>query len=76
MKTTWYFQKKVLRKRPYLRQNWRKWCKKALEEPLMVEEQTDGRFRHLIYVEELDSHLRVVFKEDHETVHNAFVAKI
>lgn len=42
----------------------------------MVEEQSDGRFRHLIYVEELDSHLRVVFEEDRETLHNAFTAEI
>lgn len=76
MKTTWYFQRRVLRKRSYLRQNWREWCKKALEEPLMVKEQPDGRFRHWIYVEDLNSHLRVVFEEDRQTVHNAFVDEI
>lgn len=72
MKTTGYFRNRVLRKRSYLRQKWPKWCKKALEDPLMTEEQSDGRFRHWIYVEELDRHLRVVFEEDRETVHNAF----
>ena len=69
LKTTRYFEEQVLRKRPYIR---REWCEKALRHPLRSEQQTDGRFRLWIYVEEIDKYIRVVTLEDGETVHNAF----
>jgi hypothetical protein len=56
--------------RYYLRQNWRKWAIEALEKPLRVEEEPDGRIRRWICVPELHRHLRVVFLEDGETLHN------
>lgn len=70
MRTTRYFREEVLRKRPYLRQNWERWCNEALNGPLREEEERNGRFRRWIYAPELDSHLRVVFLEDGETLHN------
>jgi hypothetical protein len=43
MKTTRYFDEQVIRKRPYIRQDW---CETALAEPLRRETQSDGRIRH------------------------------
>lgn len=76
MRTTDYFSNEVLRKRPYLRGHWRKWATEALEHPLRTIEQSDGRYRRWIYVSELDSHLRIVFLEDGETLHNMMKDKI
>lgn len=69
MKTTPYFEKRVLTERPYVR---REWCERALREPLKREVQADGRVRYWTFVEELGRYLRVVTLEDGETVHNAF----
>jgi hypothetical protein len=74
MKTTWYFENRVLKKRPYLK---REWCERVRQNPesTVVEEET-GRIRHWAFVEELEElempgYLRVVTLEDGETVHNA-----
>ncbi|TLY26141.1 MAG: hypothetical protein E6K63_13010 [Nitrospirae bacterium] len=69
MKTTRYFEERVLRKRPYIR---REWCEKALRQPLRREVQPDGRVRYWILVAERAQYLRVVTLEDSITVHNAF----
>lgn len=69
LRTTQYFREQVLRKRPYLRIEW---CEAALQDPVRVERQPDGRIRRWIYVPELHRYLRVVTLEDGETVHNAF----
>jgi hypothetical protein len=70
MKTTRYFQEQVLRKRPYLRQEW---CERVVQNPLMREVQPDGRIRFWAAVPELESRIvRVVTLEDGETIHNAF----
>ena len=73
MKMTRYFDEQVMRKRPYLRQQW---IVEALSSPLMREVQDDGRIRHWIPVELDESRkiymLRVITLEDGETVHNAF----
>jgi len=69
LKSTRYFQEQVLRKRPYLRQDW---IEAALTFPLRRELQPDGRVRYWIWVTEVDRYLRVVTLEDGETVHNAF----
>lgn len=47
-----------------------------MEAPVRTEEQPNGRFRHYIWAPELGCHLRVVFEEDRETLHNMFIAEI
>ena len=69
MKTTSYFTEQVLRKRPYIREEW---CEEALKNPIKKEKQPDGRFHHWYFVTEIGKHLRVVVLEDGKTVHNAF----
>jgi hypothetical protein len=78
MKTTRYFREDVLTRnsRSYLRPHWRKWARKAMQAPLRVEEEPNGRFQHYIYAPELGCHLRVVFEPDGETLHNMFTASI
>jgi hypothetical protein len=48
------------------------WIALAIRHPLFVEEQSDGRVRHWIWVPEAQRYLRVVLLADGETVHNAF----
>ena len=70
MKTTRYFQEQVLRKRPYIKQEW---CEKIVQQPLTRSVQPDGRIRYWGAVPELQGRiLRVVTLEDGETLHNAF----
>jgi hypothetical protein len=69
VKTTDYFEREVMRKRPYLR---REWCEAAIRRPARRMTQADGRIRHWIWIEELQKYLRVVTLEDGETIHNAF----
>ncbi len=65
-----YFEKEVLRKRPYLR---KEWCTRVLENPIRVERQEKNRYRFWGYIEELGGRvLRVVTLEDRLTIHNAF----
>ena len=69
-KYTDYFEKEVLRKRPYIK---KKWCIQVLEDPLRVEKQEGNRFRFWGIVENLEGKvLRVVTLEDKITIHNAF----
>ncbi len=68
MQTTNYFKNSVLVKRPYLREEW---LVEAWEHPLYKERQPNGRWRHFIYIAEVDKYLRVVFEG--ELVHNAFL---
>jgi hypothetical protein len=73
MQTTRYFVEQVLRKRPYIDQEW---CIGIVRKPLRREVQPDGRLR--FWGEIIDPRdgkmrvLRVVTLEDGETVHNAF----
>lgn len=69
MKTTRYFEEQVLRKRSYIQ---KKWCEKALKEPIRKEAQPDGRIRFWIFIPEIKKYLRVVTLKDGQTVHNAF----
>jgi hypothetical protein len=70
MKTTRYFREQILRKRPYIKQEW---CEKILERPIVRQIQSDGRVRFWGIVPELGGRaLRVVTLADGETVHNAF----
>ncbi len=69
-KFTQYFEKEVLRKRPYLK---KEWCVRILENPVRVEPQEGNRFRFWGVIDELDgSILRVITLEDKVTIHNAF----
>ena len=69
-KFTDYFEKEVLRKRPYLK---KEWCIQVLENPIRVERQEDNRFRFWGSIKELeDRTLRVVTLDDKTTIHNAF----
>lgn len=70
MKTTRYFEERVLVKRPYLK---REWCEQALTEFAHREAQPeDGRIRYWVFIDELGKYLRVITLADGETVHNAF----
>ena len=62
--------------RRYLRQHWRKWANEALENPLDIVEEPNGRFQRYIYAPELGCHLRVVFLEDGKTLHNMMIDEI
>ncbi len=67
---TEYFEKEVLRKRPYLK---KEWCIRVIENPLKVEAQEHNRYRFWGIVEELENRfLRVVTLSDKTTIHNAF----
>jgi hypothetical protein len=69
-KFTEYFEKEVLRKRPYIK---KQWCIAVLENPLKVERQDNNRFRFWGRIEELEARvLRVVTLDDKVTIHNAF----
>ena len=69
-KYTEYFEKEVLRKRPYLK---KEWCIQVINNPLKVEPQEQNRFRFWGIIDELEGRiLRVVTLEDKRTVHNAF----
>jgi hypothetical protein len=59
---TEYFEKEVLRKRPYLR---KEWCIRAVEQPLRSERQEHNRYRFWAELPELEGKfLRVITLED------------
>ncbi len=65
-----YFEREVLRKRPYLQ---RVWCIRVVEHPARSERQEDNRWRFWAPIAELEGrYLRVVTLEDRLTIHNAF----
>jgi len=67
---TEYFEKEVLRKRPYLK---KEWCISVIEKPLKVEPQENNRFRFWGTIPELEGYvLRVITLSDRKTIHNAF----
>ncbi len=69
-KFTKYFEKEVLRKRPYIK---KEWCIKVLKNPVKVEKQEHNRYRFWAAIKELDDRfLRVITLEDKVTIHNAF----
>ncbi|MEK6699888.1 MAG: hypothetical protein AABZ10_12700 [Nitrospirota bacterium] len=69
-KFTAYFEKEVLRKRPYLK---KEWCIRVIEHPLRSEPQEHNRFRFWGLIDELEGRvLRVITLEDKRTIHNAF----
>lgn len=69
-KYTDYFEKEVLRKRPYLK---KEWCVYVLEHPVRSEPQEHNRFRYWAPITELGGrYLRVITLNDQLTIHNAF----
>ena len=69
-KYTDYFEKEVLRKRPYIK---KEWCIQVLENPIESEKQEGNRFRFWGIVEEFENRvLRVITLADKQTIHNAF----
>ena len=69
-KFTEYFEKEVLRKRPYLK---KEQCIQVIEKPLKVERQEHNRFRFWGVIAEIEGRvLRVITLEDKKTIHNAF----
>ncbi len=69
-KFTEYFEKEVLRKRPYLK---KEWCIQIIKNPLNAEPQEHNRYRFWGVIDELEGRvLRVVTLEDKMTIRNAF----
>ena len=67
---TEYFEKEVLRKRPYLK---REWCVRVLDAPIRSEPQEGNRFRFWGQIPEFEGrYLRVITLDDRVTIHNAF----
>jgi hypothetical protein len=67
---TTYFERDVLRKRPYLQ---REWCVFVIEHPVRWERQEQNRWRFWAAIPELGGrYLRVVTLEDKVIIHNAF----
>jgi len=67
---TEYFEKEVLRKRPYLK---KEWCIRVLKNPIRSERQENSRQRFWAEISELEGrYLRVVTLDDGVTIHNAF----
>lgn len=70
-KFTPYFEKQVMRKRPYLT---KEMCIRVLESPVRVESQEQDRYRFWGAVDELQGRfLRVITLSDKLTIHNAFL---
>jgi len=70
MQSTAYFREQVLRKRPYLKEEW---IETVLNTPAKTELQPeDKRVRYWGFVAEIGKFIRVVTLEDGVTVHNAF----
>ncbi|MBW4693701.1 MAG: hypothetical protein KME27_18305 [Lyngbya sp. HA4199-MV5] len=69
MKTTDYFEQKLL-ERPEIQ---RQWCQRVVASPLKRVVQQNGRISYWAIVSEAsDRVLRVILLEDDETFHNAY----
>ncbi|MEA3305917.1 MAG: hypothetical protein U9R52_03795 [Candidatus Omnitrophota bacterium] len=70
-KFTQYFEKEILKKRPYLT---KELCIETIENPLKIDRQENNRFRFWGKCDKLEGKiLRVVTLEDKVTIHNAFL---
>jgi hypothetical protein len=69
MEFTRYYLEQVLRKRPYLRQEW---CEAVLSHPLKTRAQPDGRIQRWGFIAAECKYLRVVTLDDGVTIHNAY----
>ncbi len=70
---TEYFEKKVMNKRPYLKEEWIEFVIQNYESKEMKIE--NNRVRFWAYIKELGKYLRVVTLKNEITVHNAFPDK-
>ena len=69
-KFTNYFEKEIMRKRPYIK---KQWCIDIVKNPVKSEKQEKNRYRFWGVVNELGGRvLRVITLEDKTTIHNAF----
>jgi hypothetical protein len=69
-KFTEYFEREVLRKRPYLK---KEWCMYTVENAVRSEPQEHNRFRFWAPIADFGGrYLRVITLEDKVTIHNAF----
>lgn len=65
-----YFEREILRKRPYLK---KEWCIRVILNPARFERQAPDRWRFWARLPELGGrYLRVVTLGDQRTIHNAF----
>ncbi len=48
------------------------WISRAIDNPLRIQVQQDGRIRKWVEIPEEGKYLRVILLSDGETVHNAF----
>jgi len=48
------------------------WVQLAIDHPIRIELQSDGRIRKWVWIAEETKYLRVILLSDGETVHNAF----
>jgi hypothetical protein len=69
MKTTDYFTKSVMVRRPGIKPEWIEY---VLNNPIRTEIQTNGRIRNWAFISTAAKYLRVVTEPDGKTVHNAF----
>ena len=69
-KTTRYFSKFVLRKRPYIKPEWIEQARKY--NVIVKETQPDGRATVWLHIPEENQYLKVVFLKYGEILHNAF----
>ncbi len=69
-KTTEYF--KYTRSRPDRVEILDEWILEAINNPIKVQIQSDGRHKNWAYIAKVKKYLRVILLEDGETVHNAF----
>ena len=69
-KVTEYF--KYTRKRPDRAEILDEWIIEAINNPIKIQLQEDGRYKKWAYITEVEKYLRVILLEDGETVHNAF----
>lgn len=74
MKTTRYFDERVVPRRPEIDPAW---CLEIIAAPLRTEEQVDGRLRFwgevILPGEDEPRIIHLVTIEDGETIHNAFL---
>lgn len=69
-KYTTYFEKEVLRKRPYIKIEW---CIDTVKNPEKSEQQEDNRYRFWKKIPDLNNrYFRVRTLDDKVTIHNAF----
>ena len=69
MKTTDYFTKSVIVRRPEIQTEWIEF---VLRNPIRNQVQDNGRIRYWAFIADRNKYLRVVTESDGETVHNAF----